>query len=108
MYSNVVGDQAPVKGSKALRCGFDELLAIAARARAVISIRTGMLDFIYKTGANMLVLNSDDDRFRSFCRMEQWKDRADAGGVIKSVSDRELASDPDLCILKEFMAASER
>ena len=57
LYTNVVGDQTPLNGTRALNCSIYELFAICNKVRAFISVRSGILDIKKKKKTPFLVYN---------------------------------------------------
>jgi len=56
VYTNVVGNQKEIKGSKPLACSIDELYSIACDIPLVVSVRSGILDFLIPSKVNMFVI----------------------------------------------------
>ena len=57
VFTNVVGNQRELIGTKPLNCPIYELFAICNRIKAVISVRSGILDICAHTSAPFLVYN---------------------------------------------------
>ena len=55
VYTNVVGEQAPIKGTQSLNCSIYELYEICNHIPFVISVRSGILDFCVTAKSNFLV-----------------------------------------------------
>ncbi len=56
VYTNVLPNQKELVGTKRLDCKLDELYWIAPKAKMVISVRSGVLDFLGFTDANILAV----------------------------------------------------
>lgn len=90
VYTNVVGNQQCVKGTKELRCSIDELFSIAAQIPLVVSVRSGILDYLIPANANMFVIY---ENWNSACQgtiqrdiaknysLKEWSPR----GVVKEL-----------------------
>lgn len=64
VYSNVFGDQKQVKGTKPLRCTIQELYYIARECSLMISVRSGILDYIINSLSDLFVIyESIKDRY---------------------------------------------
>lgn len=72
VYTNVINDQKAVKGSLELRCSLAELYAISLKIPLIVSVRSGILDFIVKSNINMFVLY-DGDIGRTTYTLSQWQ-----------------------------------
>lgn len=46
LYTNVLGNQKPIPGTKALNCGLEDFIRFASKAKAIVSVRTGLLDLV--------------------------------------------------------------
>lgn len=55
VYTNVVGEQSPIKGTQPLNCSIYELYAICNHIPFVISVRSGIIDFCVTAKSNFLV-----------------------------------------------------
>lgn len=62
VYTNVVGEQREINGSIPLRCGIEELYSIACEIPLVVSVRSGVVDFLIPSNTSMFVI------------YEKWKD----------------------------------
>ena len=56
LYTNVVGEQKPVKGTLPLKCSIEELYVISSQIPLVISIRSGIVDFCVSSGGDFYVI----------------------------------------------------
>lgn len=56
VYTNVVGNQKPVKGTLPLFCSVYELYSIASKIPLIVSVRSGILDFLIPSKINMFVV----------------------------------------------------
>lgn len=80
VYTNVINDQKPVKGSLALRCPLEEMLGIAEKIPLVVSLRSGILDLLVPAGTNMFVIQNKLELF-IWWNMKNW----DCSGSIKQI-----------------------
>lgn len=55
VYTNVVGDQKVVKGTKPLRCSIDEFYSICNHIPLVISTRSGIIDWSISAKTNFVI-----------------------------------------------------
>lgn len=90
VYTNVVGEQKPIKGSKELRCSIDELYTIVSKIPVIISVRSGILDFLAPSQANMFVLYENcGERLKKMYHLSSWN----CNGRIKEIyfdSEKEI------------------
>lgn len=63
VYTNVCGSQKAIEGTIPLRCSIEELYSIACDIPLIVSVRSGILDFLIPSGINMFVI------------YETWKDK---------------------------------
>lgn len=75
VYSNVIGDQKPLEHTQPLRCSVLELYNIADEIPVIVSVRSGVMDWVVSTASKKFVLYPSDisDGFIDMFRMEQWK-----------------------------------
>lgn len=81
VYTNIIKDQLPIRGTKELRCGLAEFLEIAAHVPFIVSVRSGILDFVVKTNVNMLVLYPNEE-YAKLYGLAQWR----CGGSLKEIT----------------------
>ncbi len=63
VYTNVCGSQKAIEGTNPLHCSLEELYSIACDIPLIVSVRSGILDFLIPSGVNMFVI------------YETWKDK---------------------------------
>lgn len=74
VYTNVVGDQRPIKGSRELRCTIEELFCIAQKSSVIVSTRSGILDYLAPSNINMFVIYENcSDRLKKMYHLENWE-----------------------------------
>lgn len=75
VYTNLVGDQAPIRGSKTLRCSISELYSIACEIPLIVSARSGILDFLITSNVNMFVIYENVTKTSCYdsYRLSTWK-----------------------------------
>ena len=74
VYTNVVGNQKPIYGTKELRCNIEELFNIARNISAIISIRSGILDYLAPSGVNMFVIYENcSEKLKKMYHLTSWK-----------------------------------
>ena len=103
VYTNVVQDRLPIKNTLELRCSLKEMLGIAEKIPFIVSIRSGLLDFIVKTNINMFVIYSENGVIRrDIYSLKDWGCK----GNITEVTYNEIHLDNDLQIFKHFLATT--
>ncbi len=55
VYTNVIGDQSEIKGTRPLRCSLYEFYAICNKVPLVVSVRSGILDLCISSKTNFMV-----------------------------------------------------
>ena len=97
VYTNVVGDQKPVEGSKPPRCSVTELYSIACDIPLIVSVRSGILDLLAKSNINMFVMYEGTTKSRGYDRyhLSAWRCQGDveeiyvgSKAILESVPDR--------------------
>lgn len=99
VYTNVIKDQLPIPCTQELRCGLAELLEIASHIPFIISVRSGILDFIVKTNVNMLVLYSEENINQKTYSMKAWECK----GIVEETTLSELISDSQFLCIQKFI-----
>ncbi len=56
VFSNIVGDQEPLEGTYPLRCGLLELYSIVDMIPMMVSVRSGIMDWLISTRAKKFVV----------------------------------------------------
>jgi len=88
VLTNVVGEQKVIKGSERLSCSLEELRAFAENAAAIVSVRSGILDYIIDTGIPMFVLFENcTNRFIDIYTMKQWRNDETICEVRNNISN---------------------
>lgn len=95
----MIKDQLPIRGTKELRCGLPELLEIAAHIPCVISVRSGLLDFLAKTDVNMFVIYPKGGIKRQVYSMKDWK----RNGIVEEVDIDDFFSDDRFERVDDFL-----
>jgi len=105
VYSNVCGSQKEIEGTNPLRCSIEELYSIACDVPLVISVRSGILDYLIPSGVNMFVIYETwKDSFnminpKIFAKHYSLKEWHSKGKVYEAYLDNECENDK---ILNEF------
>ena len=77
VYTNVTGKGKALEETIPLTCTIEELYCLTKRVKFMISIRSGLLDFLQGNGAAYIVLYNDktewDKNFRKAYDMEGWQ-----------------------------------
>lgn len=101
VYTNVIDGQQAIKGSHALDCSILEFANIAQRVKAVISIRTGLLDYIINTPCLKFIIygycndpNVNSETMFNVYNMDGWRKT----NIVQTVS---LTNDK---VLTDFMS----
>ena len=82
VYTNVVGEQEPIRGSKRLCCSIRELYGISCFIPLVVSIRSGILDLLAPSDVNMFVIYENSSKLiKEMYHLSSWKCR----GKIKEI-----------------------
>ena len=79
IYTNITPNQKPVDGTIGLTCSLEELYNISKQADLIVSIRSGVLDYIVSSDINMFVIYQCSPSFFERFHMTNWKRK----GVIK-------------------------
>ena len=79
LFSNVVGNQRPLPGTEALSCSLKDFYVIADNVHAVISERSGIMDWLINTKAKKVILYPDRGNayiknidYKEMFGMKQW------------------------------------
>lgn len=100
VYTNVVQDRMPIKNTIELRCSLQQMLGIAEKIPFIVSIRSGLLDFIVKTNINMFVIYSEGGVIRrDIYTLKDWG----CNGKLKEVTYDEIHQDAHLNLFKNFL-----
>lgn len=96
VYTNVVDGQSPLKGSQSLRCSIEELFTIACNIPLIVSVRSGILDFLVSSNINMFVIYENVTKSKCYdrYRLASWH----CQGIIEEIyiSDKKILKDvPD-------------
>lgn len=94
VFTNVVEKQKAVKGSIPLKCSIYELYSIACQIPFIVSLRSGILDFLIPSGISMFVIY-EGEIWESYS-LGGWKSRCKIR-EIHAVSEEAINSIP-----KEF------
>ena len=80
IYTNVFGNQKELDGTFPLRCSIEELYSICKRIKMVVSVRSGILDYIIGTDCNIFAIfeNCGSNYFDRF-HLSDWK----CNGVVR-------------------------
>jgi hypothetical protein len=81
IYCNVFGNEKPIKGTKELKCTVQEFYALSSRAKYILSIRTGLMDYIMNSCKNMVVIY---DRLLNYYAysLSAWKGKTKLAEVL--------------------------
>ncbi len=97
VYSNVVRDQPPLPGTAELRCSLPELLEIAAHIPFIVSVRSGVLDFLVKTDVPMFAVYSGDEG-RDMYTLTAWG----RSGTLAELTEEEFLGDTEYRAFRDF------
>lgn len=105
VYTNVCGTQKEISGTRALRCSVNELFSIASEIPLVVSVRSGILDFLIPSSVNMFVIyetwgshfNTSDPKYiADHYSLKEWCPK---GHIYEAYMEKE---NDDVKILDEF------
>lgn len=99
IYTNVVKDQLPIRGTKELRCGFPELMEIANHIPCIISVRSGVLDISVKSGVNMFVVYVNELISPRQFSLNDWN----AKGIVEEIGFNEFIKDENFDRVDDFL-----
>lgn len=74
LYTNVIPGQTIVKGTKPLDCSIFELYNICLHIPLVVSIRSGIIDFLISTPTNFFIIYDKDvsDKYKNIYNLSAW------------------------------------
>lgn len=87
VFSNIVGEQKPVKGTYELRCSLNELYSICNKIPLLVSVRSGILDFLAGTNVNMFINYEGAKYLWSINQMEEWRRTAKVCEIFDGKQD---------------------
>lgn len=71
--TNVVGNQKCIKGTKPLQCTIYQLFDLCCRIPLIVSIRSGILDFVAPSNINMFVIYENcSERIKKMYHLKNW------------------------------------
>ncbi len=88
IFTNVIREQKPVKGTEALRCSIEELYSIACDVPLIVGGRGGILDLLIPSGINMFAIYESHSEFEFF-PLYEWKSKGKIEEVKVKVSDED-------------------
>lgn len=105
VYTNVCGNQKEIYGTQALRCSIEEFYSIACVIPLIVSVRSGILDFLIPSNVNMFVIyetwgahfNTSDPKYvADHYSLQEWHSQ---GNIHEAYMENEWDEDK---ILDEF------
>ena len=72
VFTNVINNQKPLRGTQALNCSLEEIYSIACDIPLIVSRRSGLLDLLLPSGINMFVVYADILWFYDFHKLSEW------------------------------------
>ena len=81
VYCNIVGDQKPIQGSIPLSCTVDEFCIHSASVFAIISIRTGLLDYCLSYSRHVIAIYDTPLNVYSYS-LKHWKTATPISEII--------------------------
>ena len=72
VYCNVAGDQVPLRDTIELRCSVQELYDLAGDAEYIISVRSGILDYILANCRRIIAVYDKQEFYRLYS-LKTWK-----------------------------------
>jgi hypothetical protein len=64
VFMNVVGDESPLPFTQPLRCSFEEFYLISLQTKCLISLRSGLLDFVASSFCPIVCLYDEKPEHR--------------------------------------------
>lgn len=100
VYSNIVGEQKPLSGTYPLRCGLLEMYSIADEIPLVVSVRSGIMDWLVSTNSKKFVIygGNGSDGFSKMFDLTTW-----GTGNCKEVHMENLNNQDALDILEKYI-----
>ena len=72
--TNVVGNQKCIKGTRPIQCTIYQLYDLCCRIPLIVSIRSGILDFVAPSNVNMFVIYENcSERLKKMYHLTNWK-----------------------------------
>ncbi len=99
VYTNTVKDQLPVRGTRELRCSLAQMYDLAGRIPLVISVRSGLLDYLVPSGANIYAIYFKNGITPALFNLAAWG----CSGKIREVTDEEFFADGEFTGVAEFL-----
>lgn len=72
VYCNLAPGQIPIRNSTPLQCSIEELYSWLLKAEFIVSMRSGILDYLIK-GIKKAFVIYDDEKFYNFCTLSAWE-----------------------------------
>ena len=107
VYTNVIKNQKPVPGSLPLRCSLEEMLGIASKIPFMVSLRSGICDFLVPSGLNMFVIYNKL-WFYIWFRLKSWEGKGTLEELYYEESAGEEESQRLVEAFKGYLAKIER
>ena len=98
VYTNTIKNQMPIRGSKSLHCSLEELLGIASKIPLIVSIRSGILDYLIPTGIHMFVIYNNP-WFYTWYNLSSWNGQ----GVYKEILGTQHNKANLMSIFKDYL-----
>lgn len=77
VYTNIVGDQKPIKGSVELKCEIFDFFFLCCHAKGIISLRSGILDYAIHSGIPIFAMYENcSNQFKTLYSLKQWPVRS--------------------------------
>ena len=102
IYTNVVKGQKEIRGTAPLNCSLQELYSIAKEIPFIVSLRSGILDYLIPSNINMFVVYDkwkisfiEDDDYT----LNEWEPK----GVLQEVFSRTCSDDEIIQNLHQFL-----
>lgn len=81
VYTNVTKTQKELPGTKRLEVTIEALYNLASKAELIISIRSGIIDYIISNSKNMIVVY-EGYNFRDFYSLDEWEDEINLKQIV--------------------------
>lgn len=74
VYTNTVNEQRALPGTKPIKCSIYELYSLACISDLIVSIRSGILDFLVSSNINMFIIyENTNNAFFNMYQLKAWQ-----------------------------------
>lgn len=100
VFSNIIGEQRALEGTVPLRCDLLEMYTIADEIPLIVSVRSGIMDWLISTNSKKFVIYSDrySDNFTRLFALPAWGTRN-----CKEVHQASMSNEEIVNALEEYI-----